>query len=121
MATAMEKSAIRFLINGQQFSMDSPPMFEGKQGEVEEWIVHNLSHMDHPFHVHGTHFQVEASRQGEGDWQPMHRRAWHDTVNLAPYQSLKLKLVFHNPGDWMFHCHVIEHEELGMMASIRIT
>ncbi|WP_409524395.1 multicopper oxidase family protein [Nitrincola sp. MINF-07-Sa-05] len=119
--TMMGKPPVRFLINGQQFSMDSPPMFEGQSGKVEEWIVKNLSHMDHPFHIHGTHFQVEAYRQEEGNWQPVQRRAWQDTVNLEPGQSLKLKLVFHNPGDWMFHCHIIEHEEMGMMASIRIS
>lgn len=110
---------IRFLINGESFQ-PGRVMFQGKAGVVEEWEVYNASHMDHPFHVHGVQFQVTASRLAEGEWQPPAFRAWQDTVNLKPGQRLKLRLVFEQPGEWMFHCHVIEHEELGMMASILI-
>jgi bilirubin oxidase len=77
--------------------------------------------MDHPFHVHGTHFQVVASRDGDGEWREAPWLAWKDTVNLTPYQRLKLRMVFREPGDWLFHCHIIEHEELGMMATIRVS
>ncbi|MBA2779564.1 multicopper oxidase family protein [Billgrantia kenyensis] len=111
---------VDFLINGRAFAMDEI-LFEGKVGEVEEWEVFNNSHMDHPFHVHGTHFQVIATRDAEGEWQQAPWLAWKDTVNLAPYQRLKLRMVFREPGDWLFHCHIIEHEELGMMATIRVS
>ena len=110
---------VDFLINGRSFAMDEV-LFEGRAGEVEEWEVFNNSHMDHPFHVHGTHFQVIASRQADGEWQDSPWMAWKDTVNLAPYQRLRLRMVFQEPGDWLFHCHIIEHEELGMMATVRI-
>ncbi|MCC5882190.1 MAG: multicopper oxidase family protein [Halomonas sp.] len=112
-------SEVDFLINGRAFVMDEI-LFEGRVGEVEEWEVFNNSHMDHPFHVHGIHFQVIAIRDAEGEWQEAPWLAWKDTVNLAPYQRLKLRMVFREPGDWLFHCHIIEHEELGMMATIRI-
>lgn len=110
---------IRFLINGESFQ-PGRVMFHGKAGVVEEWEVYNASHMDHPFHVHGVQFQVVSSRLADGEWQPPAFRAWQDTVNLKPGQRLKLRLVFGQAGEWMFHCHVIEHEELGMMASILI-
>ncbi len=111
---------VDFLINGRAFAMDEI-LFEGQAGEVEEWEVFNNSHMDHPFHVHGTHFQVIATRDAEAEWRDAPWLAWKDTVNLAPYQRMKLRMVFREPGDWLFHCHIIEHEELGMMATIRVS
>ena len=110
---------IDFLINGESFT-PGQIMFTGKVGQIEEWEVFNNSHMDHPFHVHGTHFQVVAEQGEAGEWQPPAYRAWLDTVNLKPKQRLKLRLVFDEPGEWMFHCHIIEHEEMGMMASILV-
>lgn len=120
MGEAARRPEVDFLINGRAFAMDEI-LFDGKVGEVEEWEVFNNSHMDHPFHVHGTHFQVIATRDAEGEWQQVPWLAWKDTVNLAPYQRLKLRMVFREPGDWLFHCHIIEHEELGMMATIRVS
>ncbi|PWV83184.1 multicopper oxidase family protein [Halomonas sp. A11-A] len=111
---------VDFLINGRAFAMDET-LFEGRVGEVEEWEVFNNSHMDHPFHVHGTHFQVIATRDADGERREAPWLAWKDTVNLAPYQRLTLRMVFREPGDWLFHCHIIEHEELGMMATIRVS
>lgn len=116
---ALGRPPIDFLINGKAFKMDEI-MFEGKVNEVEEWEVFNNSHMDHPFHVHGTHFQVVSIQDQGGEWHSPDYRAWQDTVNLKPFQKLKLKMVFEETGEWMFHCHIIEHEELGMMASILI-
>ena len=110
---------IRFMINGETFE-PGKIMFEGVVDKVEEWEVVNDSHMDHPFHVHGTQFQVVSIRDDNAPWHEPPFRAWQDTVNLKPRQSLKLRLVFEQPGEWMFHCHIIEHEELGMMASILI-
>ncbi|MFO7649537.1 multicopper oxidase family protein [Halomonas campaniensis] len=120
MSETAGRPAVDFLINGRAFGMGEV-LFEGQAGEVEEWEVFNNSHMDHPFHVHGTHFQVIATRAADGEWREAPWLAWKDTVNLAPYQRLKLRLVFREPGDWLFHCHIIEHEELGMMATIRVS
>lgn len=110
---------IRFMINGETFQ-PGRVMFEGLVGQVEEWEVFNESHMDHPFHVHGTQFQVVAVQDAAGNWQPPAYRSWQDTINLKPNQRQKIRLVFEQPGEWMFHCHIIEHEELGMMASILV-
>lgn len=114
-----ERPPIRFMINGETFQ-PGRVMFEGQVGQIEEWEIYNASHMDHPFHVHGTHFQVVALQDAEGEWRPPLWRSWQDTINLQPYQRQKIRLVFDQPGEWMFHCHIIEHEELGMMASILI-
>ncbi|WP_404416733.1 multicopper oxidase family protein [Marinospirillum sp.] len=111
---------MRFLLNGEAYS-PGDVMFEGKVGKVEEWEVFNASGMDHPFHIHGTHFQVVAIQNWKGDWHSPEYAAWQDTVNLKSHQKMKLRMVFRQPGEWMFHCHIIEHEEMGMMSSIRIT
>lgn len=111
---------MRFLLNGEAYS-PGDVMFTGKAGEVEEWEIFNASPMDHPFHVHGTHFQVVAIQDWKGDWYSPEYAAWLDTVNLKSHQKMKLRMVFKLPGEWMFHCHIIEHEEMGMMSSIRIT
>ncbi|SFX19228.1 multicopper oxidase family protein [Marinospirillum alkaliphilum] len=114
-----ERPPIRFMINGETFK-PGRILFEGRVGQVEEWEVFNESHMDHPFHVHGTQFQVVAVQDAGGNWQPPAWRSWQDTINLKPNQRQKIRLVFEQPGEWMFHCHIIEHEELGMMASILV-
>lgn len=122
-STPIQDSArppIRFMLNGETFT-PGKILFEGRVNEVEEWEVFNNSHMDHPFHVHGTHFQVVAEQDEQGHWRAPAYRAWLDTVNLKPKQRLKLRLAFAEPGEWMFHCHIIEHEEMGMMASIRVS
>jgi FtsP/CotA-like multicopper oxidase with cupredoxin domain len=109
---------MQFLINGKSFDHDRAD-FTGRVGEVELWEVINASDMDHPFHLHGTQFQV-VNRQTGFDVTPEPFLAWRDTVNVKPGQAVRLKVRFDLPGDWMFHCHILEHEDLGMMGVIRI-
>ena len=66
-------------------------------------------------HLHGHSFRV-TSRNGK----PNPREEWRDTVLVPPRESADLAFVAH-PGDWMFHCHVTDHQETGMMGVIRIT
>lgn len=70
----------------------------------------------HPIHLHGHSFRV-VSRDGK----PIARREWLDTVLLAPRETAEIAFVADNPGDWMFHCHVLEHQAAGMMACLRVT
>ncbi len=70
----------------------------------------------HPIHLHGHSFRV-VSRNG----MPNALREWLDTVLLAPRETAEIAFVADNPGDWMFHCHVLEHQAGGMMACIRVT
>ncbi len=70
----------------------------------------------HPIHLHGYSFRVIAR-----DDRPSPRREWLDTVLLAPRETAEIAFVADNPGDWMFHCHVLEHQAGGMMACLRVT
>ena len=70
----------------------------------------------HPIHLHGLSFRV-VSRNGKTNA----RREWLDTVLLNPRETAEIAFVADNPGDWMFHCHVLEHQAGGMMACIRVT
>jgi FtsP/CotA-like multicopper oxidase with cupredoxin domain len=70
----------------------------------------------HPTHLHGHSFRV-LSRNGN----PTRHREWLDTVMLEPRERAEIAFVADNPGDWMFHCHVLEHQASGMMSCIRVT
>ena len=70
----------------------------------------------HPMHLHGHSFRV-ISRNG----MPTRYREWLDTVLLDPRERAEIALVADNPGDWMLHCHILEHQEGGMMGVIRVT
>lgn len=109
---------MQFLVNGKAFDMNRVDL-TSRLGEVELWEIHNDSHMDHPFHIHGTQFLVQE-RELKGKVTPEPYRAWRDTVNLRPYETVRIKLVQQQPGLRMYHCHILEHEGLGMMATLKV-
>lgn len=69
----------------------------------------------HPIHLHGHSFRV-INRNG----QPTKNQEWQDTVLMAPREKVHIAFVADNPGDWMFHCHILEHQASGMMGVIRV-
>jgi FtsP/CotA-like multicopper oxidase with cupredoxin domain len=69
----------------------------------------------HPMHFHGHSFRV-VNRNGS----PAPRRQWADTVLLEPKETVDVAFVADNPGDWMLHCHVIDHQTAGLMTVLRI-
>ncbi len=75
----------------------------------------NATAWHHPIHLHGHSFRV-ISRNG----QPTRHREWQDTVLFSPREKVEIAFVADNPGDWMFHCHVLEHQAGGMMAVFRV-
>jgi FtsP/CotA-like multicopper oxidase with cupredoxin domain len=75
----------------------------------------NATAWHHPVHLHGHSFRV-ISRNG----RPTPHRAWQDTVLMAPRERVEIALVADNPGDWMFHCHILEHQASGMTGVIRV-
>jgi bilirubin oxidase len=107
-----------FLINGRTFNMRRVD-FVSKLGQVEEWDIISNAHMDHPFHVHGTQFQVVA-RNEDGKWRAELFLAWRDTVNVPANQAVRIRLRQELPGLRMFHCHILEHEEQGMMGQFEV-
>ena len=75
----------------------------------------NASAWYHPIHLHGHSFRV-ISRNGK----TTKHREWQDTVLMAPREIVEIAFVADNPGDWMFHCHILEHQASGMMGVIRV-
>lgn len=81
------------------------------------YVLHliNDTAWHHPIHLHGHSFRV-LSRNGK----PTAHKEWQDTVLMSPREQVEIALVADNPGDWMFHCHILEHQLGGMMAVIRV-
>ena len=90
-------------------------------GDVEIWeITANstmMNNMGHPFHIHGTQFQV-LSRNGK---EPeANEKGWKDTVYIKADETVKIIVKFKYKGMFMYHCHILEHEEAGMMGQLEV-
>ena len=97
-----------FRVNGETHHHDQPV----KVGELQVWDVVNKSLMDHPFHLHGFFFQVLSV-----DGKAPQFRSWEDVVNLPPRSTTRIAwMPDDRPGSWMYHCHILEHHEAGMMG-----
>lgn len=106
------KHGIDFLVNDAMHTNDEPV----RVGELQVWEVSNTSMMDHPFHLHGFFFQV-LERNGTAP----EYISWKDTINLTPRSKVKIAWMPDNrPGMWMYHCHILEHHEAGMMANFEV-
>jgi FtsP/CotA-like multicopper oxidase with cupredoxin domain len=108
------------------FDPKSPlPNLTVNQGDVEDWVIENRTKELHDFHIHQIHFQL---LQWNG--VPVDEPYLRDTVNVAywdgtssVYPSVKLRMDFRNPsivGTFVYHCHLLEHEDGGMMGTIRV-
>jgi FtsP/CotA-like multicopper oxidase with cupredoxin domain len=95
---------------------DMSPLLTLKRGQTCVLALRNETAWWHPMHLHGHSFRV-VSRNGK----PNPIREWRDTVLVPTHESAEIAFVADNPGDWMFHCHVTDHQETGMMSVIRIT
>jgi FtsP/CotA-like multicopper oxidase with cupredoxin domain len=105
-----------FYINGQKFAAADAPMIRVTVGTYAHWRVTNATNEIHPFHIHQVHFLVYERAD-----VPLRRPEWMDTVNLAPNESIDLIMDFTDPiirGISVFHCHLLRHEDKGMMAKI---
>ena len=112
-----------FYLNGQLYNQNAGPMFTIASGTVERWTLYNNTEEVHVFHTHQVHFIVQDIN---GVSQPIY---WRDTVTL-PYESSSgtpsvthLLIDFRDPevrGTFLFHCHLQQHADLGMMASVRV-
>jgi len=108
----------RFLINGRTFDMDRVDLVS-TVGRVELWDLVNTTFMDHPIHIHGTQFQV-VGRTVRGVAAPVDYAAWLDTVNVPAGETVTIKIRQAMPGKRMFHCHILPHEDAGMMAVLGV-
>ncbi|MEO6831876.1 MAG: multicopper oxidase family protein [Chitinophagaceae bacterium] len=106
------KRGLDFLVNDKLHSNDLPVRVD----ELQVWEISNSSRMDHPFHLHGFFFQL-LEMNGKA---PAYK-AWKDTLNLPPRSKAKIAWIPDNrPGQWMYHCHIIEHHAAGMMANFEV-
>jgi suppressor of ftsI len=105
-----------FYINGQKFAMDAPPMTTAHVGTYQHWRIVNASAELHPFHIHQVHFLAYAE-----NGKPLAPPAWLDTVNVPVAGNVDVILDLTDPvikGMSLFHCHLLNHEDKGMMAKI---
>jgi FtsP/CotA-like multicopper oxidase with cupredoxin domain len=101
--------------NGKFFNPDRVD-FSARLGDTEIWALENRDPMDHPFHLHGFSFQV-LDRNGVPEPFP----AWEDTVNVPRGQSLRFLVRYDDyPGQRLFHCHIMDHEDYGMMGILEV-
>lgn len=105
-----------FYINGAKFGMDSPPMLTVDIGSYQHWRVTNQTNEVHPFHIHQVHFLVYAM-----NGERLQQTEWLDTVDVPVGDSVDLVMDFTDPiirGISLFHCHLLNHEDKGMMAKV---
>jgi len=108
----MKNNQSEFQINGEPFWKAKP--FRAKLGEKQLWVVKNDSDWDHPFHLHGYFFHVLDEHD-----QPVRPLALKDTVNVPMKTTVRLLVDFNErPGQWIFHCHILDHAEGGLMGTV---
>jgi len=109
--------ASTFAINGKSYDPKDPSMFVIRSGTIERWTILNKSREAHAFHIHQVHFVVESV-----DGKAV-TRYWRDSFTTPPQSRTVMLVDFRNPivrGTFMFHCHLLDHEDGGMMAKIEV-
>lgn len=91
------------------------PLFSVKRGRTVMLSMQNDTRFPHGMHVHGHHFRLLDER--DDGWKPW----WHDTLLILADRTVRIAFVADNPGKWMLHCHMIEHQDSGMAAWFEVT
>ncbi len=104
-------TGVNWLINNVKDWM-SKPLFTFEQGDTVEMTIKNLAGPEHPFHLHGQFFEI---------LEPKGHPGLRDTVLVPGMQTVTIRAWMDNPGQWMAHCHILEHAEQGMMSEIVVT
>jgi FtsP/CotA-like multicopper oxidase with cupredoxin domain len=117
----------------QVFNPNNPPAVVTTQGSVEDWTIQNRAQENHEFHFHQIHFmvlsqdnfQINGSKPVkaiQGQLMDMIEIPYWDGNPAHPYPSVTLRMDFRGPdiGDFVYHCHILNHEDQGMMAIIRV-
>lgn len=110
---------MQWSINGKVFPATQP--LKVKVNQIVKIRLQNndtkgMHPMDHPIHLHGTYFQV-VSLNGKTP----ERETWRDTINVPAGEYVDIAFKMTQPGTWMLHCHVLDHEDGGMMTTIEAT
>jgi len=106
-------------INGTAMMNDDmrhmKPVLTLARGKSYVLAIDNQTAWHHPMHLHGHSFRVITRNGARTKY-----REWRDTVLIPPRERAEIAFVADNPGDWMFHCHILDHQEGGMMSVIRV-
>lgn len=107
-------------LNGRQFDIDRIND-NVSLGAIEIWEITTFRMMmggtGHPFHIHGTQFQVLSRNGREPD---ENERGFKDTVFVGAGETVRIIVQFMHKGIYMYHCHILEHEEAGMMGQLEV-
>jgi FtsP/CotA-like multicopper oxidase with cupredoxin domain len=111
--TQLADGSFHYLMNGVSF----PKPFLAKLGETQIWTVTNTTVWSHPIHLHGFFFLV-LDKNGA----PAHPMEWKDTVTVPFKDTVRFVVRFdERPGSWMFHCHILDHAEGGLMSTVQLS
>ena len=98
-------------INGVHYK-DAQPLM-AKVGATEVWSIRNDTDFNHPFHLHGFFFQEVTPQNGILQWK--------DTIDVPQHTQKKIAVKFDDrPGMWMYHCHILDHADVGMMGHLHL-
>jgi FtsP/CotA-like multicopper oxidase with cupredoxin domain len=130
------KSLFYITVDGAKnalYNPANPPAIVTTHGSVEDWTIENRTLENHEFHLHQTHFLVlsqdnfelngtEPDRTIEGQYLDVIQVPYWDGNQNHPYPKVTVRVDFRGPdiGDFVYHCHIAEHEDAGMMAIIRV-
>ncbi len=112
----MGGSMMRFTIDGHAFD---PARIDQSVdiGTIEEWTIVNTSPMDHPFHLHVWPMQII-----EIGGRAVETPTWQDVVNVPPHSTSRVRIAFDDfTGTTVYHCHILDHEDNGMMGVISVS
>src|SRR3546814_15906041 len=115
MRILMDSGKVGFINGGAAAGHDMGPVHTLRKGRRHVLAMTKATAWHHPVHLHGHSCGV-ISRNGA----PTAHREWQDTVLMAPRERVEIAFAADNPGDWMFHCHILEHQAAGMMGVIRV-
>jgi len=107
-----DNGTVRFSIN--EYISPNEEHWQVPMGDMTVEIVNQLP-MEHPFHIHGQFFQVLRRGTSVADEPGL-----KDTVLVGGMQRVVVTIHFNNPGSWMYHCHIPEHSEVGMMGHVHV-
>jgi len=108
-----EDGSFHYTINGRSF----PKPFLAKLGETQIWTITNSTPWSHPVHLHGFFFLVLDKNS-----VPVHPLEWKDTVSVPFKETVRFIVRFDDrAGSWMFHCHILDHAEGGLMGTVQLS
>ncbi len=110
---SMGAAAMNFTIDGQKFDAARVDQTVDA-GTIEEWTLTNTSPMDHPLHLHVWSMQII-----ETEGPPLRQPTWQDVVNIPARSNVKVRVAFDDfARRTVYHCHILDHEDHGMMGVI---